>query len=129
MVALVTEEQALRQLRLVATAISAEELTDVMFKVEQASGIVIDYLKRPDPATADPNAPSPFAPTASPIGPMPAAPYAPATPWTDTTCPPLVQAAVLIILTALYDGRTPDDELLSGPVTAILTRLRDPALA
>jgi hypothetical protein len=126
---LVTEEQALRQLRLVSTSISADELTDVMFKVEQASAIVIDYLKLPDPDTTDPNRPSPYAPTESPLGTMPAAPYAPATAWTDTTCPPLVQAAILIVLTALYDGRTPDDELLSGPVMTMLNRLRDPALA
>jgi hypothetical protein len=127
MAALVTQEEALNQLRLQVATTSAEELTDVMAKAEQASAIITDYLKVNPPL--DPLAPSVFAPTESPLGPMPAAPYVMATPWDDTTCPPLVKAAILVVLTALYDGRTPNDELLSGPITAILARQRTPALA
>jgi hypothetical protein len=130
MAALVTQEEALDQLRLQSTAISAEELIDVMAKAEQASAIVINYLKRPDPELnpADPLRPSPFAPTESPLGPMPNPPYAP-TPWDASNCPPLVKGIILIVLTSLYDGRTPDDALLSDPVCSALTRMRDPALA
>ena len=36
--------------------------------------------------------------------------------WTEDTCPPLVKAAIKIVLTSLYDGRTPDDALLSEPI-------------
>lgn len=114
MAALVTEEEALRQLRMTTPPPSDEEVADVMFKAAQASDIVVDYLKRP-----------PFAPTYPALDP----PEEPPDPWTDETCPTLVKAAILIVLTSLYDGRTPLDELLSENVTGILWRWRDPALA
>ena len=133
MAALVTQEEAMRQLRLQIATTSTDDLADVMFKAEQASAIIVNYLKRPDPVVNPltyPGAPTPYAPTESPAGVMPPAPpAASATPWTEDTCPPLVKAAILIALTSLYDGRTPDDALLSGPIIGILERMRDPALA
>lgn len=114
MALLVTQAEALRQLRLVAATVSAEELADVMFKATQASDIVLDYLKRPDADQARPEDP---LPDPAPL------------PWTEATAPNVVKSAVLSILTALYDGRTPLDELLSPQLCAILHRFRDPALA
>lgn len=119
MVALVTQEEVVRQLRLNPAALSAPDLADVMFKADQASAIVVDYLKRP---FDDGPAVQPLI--YYPPGTEPAPP-----PWNETTTPTLVKAAILIVLTSLYDGRTPDDALLSEPVTAILHRYRDPALA
>jgi len=115
MVALVTEVEALRQLRLNPAALSAEELADVMFKADQASAIIVDYLKLPfdDGPLVNPLI---FPPVVGPF-------------WTEATTPTLVKAAILLILTSLYDGRTPDDPLLSEQITAILHRMRTPALA
>jgi hypothetical protein len=115
MVALVTEIEAVRQLRLNPAAISSEELADVMFKADQASAIVVDYLKLPFEDGPQVN-PLIFPP---PVGPT----------WTAETTPTLVKAAILIILTSLYDGRTADDPLLSDQITSILWRMRDPSLA
>jgi len=126
MASLVTQDEALRQLRLSAAAISSEELLDVMFKAEQASAIIVDYLKRPFDDTSSPAATTLVvraAPRADETVPEPVVP------WTEATCPTHVKAVILIVLTALYDGRTPDDELLSNAVTSILWRSRDPALA
>lgn len=131
MTALVTQLEALRQLRLNATTTSPDEIADVMFKADQASAIVVDYLKRPFAEVGpvpDPLTPSPYAPTASPAGVMPAAPYTPP-PWDATTTPVLVKGVILVLLTSLYDGRTPDDALLSENMMAVLHRYRDPALA
>jgi hypothetical protein len=147
MTLLVTQEMALRQLRLSATAITSDELADVMFKAEQASDIVVDYIKAPGAANyvADyvpvvnplggrvyvPDAPpadlgnDDFDPTPSP----PPPPRVPQTAWTSTTCPVMIQGVVLMLLTALYDGRTPNDALLSDQISDVLCRYRDPALA
>ena len=114
MVALVTEAEALQQLRVSAAGLSSEALVDLMFKADQASAIVVDYLKLPF------NDGERVNPLIYPPG---------FTPWTETTVPTLVKAAILIVLTALYDGRSPEDELLSPAVMAILHRFRDPALA
>jgi hypothetical protein len=115
MVALVTQAEALQQLRVSAAGLSAEALADLMFKADQASAIVVDYLKLPfdDGPRVDPRIYPPVL----------------AAPWTDANTPTLVKAAILIVLTALYDGRSPADELLSPAITAILHRYRDPALA
>jgi hypothetical protein len=119
MVALVTQAEALQQLRLAVPTPTADVVTDVMFKAEQASAIVVDYLKRPFDD----------GPTAQPLIYYPPGTPQPVVPWTEATTPTLVKAAILTILTALYDGRSPMDELLSEPVTSILHRYRDPALA
>ncbi|HEY1878423.1 MAG TPA: hypothetical protein VGG68_00675 [Caulobacteraceae bacterium] len=173
MAALVSQDQALRQLRLVEAALSADQLADVMDKAEQASFIVVDYLKAPfidgplainpyrkakagaPPDRRAPPGPPPrpglrwgwwgdswgwgwgwseddpdATPPLPPLYPVPAwMPSPPPAPWTQTTCPSLVKAAILIVLTSLYDGRTPDDSLLSPSVVGILARFRDPACA
>ena len=115
MVALVTQAEAFAQLRLQAAGLSAEDTADVMFKADQASAIVVDYLKLPfdDGPVVNPLI---FPPRVGPF-------------WTETSTPTLIKAAILTVLTALYDGRTPLDELLSQPVKDILHRWRDPSLA
>jgi Phage gp6-like head-tail connector protein len=83
---------------------------DVQSKADQASAIVIDYLKR----AAD------------------------APPWDETSVPPPVQAGVLLMLTHLYEhrgddmapslrGDTPDADLWEA-LGRLLVRFRDPAL-
>jgi len=52
--------------------------------------------------------------------------------WTDTTVPQPVKAAVLLMLTHLYDHRGEDlaaDENLWNAIGRLLMRLRDPAVA
>jgi hypothetical protein len=152
---LVSQDEALRQLRLSSAAISSDELADVMFKAEQASEIVVDYLKAPGSANYLPDNPvvNPlddgslggggdwwaggfwwgpgwggyFGPP--PIVPPPP-PKQPSVVWqSDTDTPVMIRGIILILLTALYDGRTPGDELLSDQMCAVLARYRDPALA
>ncbi|MFC7399584.1 head-tail connector protein [Chelatococcus sp. GCM10030263] len=74
---------------------------DLDLKIEQASHIVVDYLKKPDNG------------------------------WTEETVPPLVQAAVLLVLADLYEHRGDDgkSDPISPAVENILRRYRDPALA
>jgi len=119
MVALVTQEEVARQLRLNMPALSADEIADVMFKADQASAIVVDYLKRPFDD----------GPAVQPLIYYPPGTAPAPDPWNETTTPTLVKAAILIVLTSLHDGRTPDDALLSQSVVDILHRYRDPALA
>lgn len=90
---------------------------DITLKIEQASEIVLSYIKRrgPRPDEATPEPPD----------------------WTDETVPPFVQAAVMIMLSKLYDDRKAGTEdnpniamgYLPPAVTALLHRERDPALA
>jgi hypothetical protein len=154
MASLVSQTEALGQLRLVEAALTTDQLADVNSKAEQASAIVVDYLKRPfieGPLTVNPlrrgaaaaSPPTPeqnwtdgVPPPWSPLwygwyGPgfAPSVPPVPPDPWTPANVPTLVKAAILVVLTALYDGRTPEDALLSQAVTDILWRNRDPALA
>lgn len=147
MVALVSQTEAMRQLRLNEAALTTDEIGDVMFKAEQASAIIVDYLKRPfiegplqiNPLAAQAEAPaqqdwSDFPPmTLPPWGwEQPVAPSIPPVPppaWTPASVPVLVKGLILVVLTALYDGRTPEDVLLSDAVTSALWRMRDPALA
>jgi hypothetical protein len=76
---------------------------DLDMKMQQAEEIVIDYLKRPDHG------------------------------WTELTVPKTVQAAILLVLTALFDDRDGSgggDHLApGGPVARLLSRYRDPAIA
>jgi hypothetical protein len=116
MVALVTQTEAFRQLRLNAAALSADEVADVMFKADQASAIIVDYLKLPfDDGPA--------------INPLIFPPSVDQPIWNETTTPTKVKAVILMALTALYDGRTPLDEVLSQPIKDILHRMRDPSMA
>jgi hypothetical protein len=148
MASLVSQDEAAGQLRLNVAALTAGQLADLNSKAEMASAIVVDYLKRPfieGPLEVQPIRRAPPAPveriwTDQPgmnpwpgigLGPPPApsVPPVPPPPWTPNNVPTLVKAAILIVLTALYDGRSPEDALLSPAVCDILTRLRDPALA
>jgi hypothetical protein len=148
---LVSQDEAIRQLRLSAAAISPEELADVLFKAEQASDIVVDYLKAPGAANYITDNPmvNPLAGARDggggdwwgggwygpgwggygpPQGPPPPL-RVPQSPWDETSAPVMIKGIVLMLLTALYDGRTPGDALLSDQMCAVLARYRDPALA
>lgn len=209
MASLISQDDALRQLRLIEAALTPDQLADVNAKMDQASAIVADYLKYPftegpyvppaggsrrpmrrraSPAamarqamaTAAPAPPAAIAPVPPPassgwpiprddsggfapipsagpnwlegdqppvIGenvwlggagwswsgwwgpPDPVVPPPPPPPFTIDTVPTIVKAAILLVLTSLYDGRTPDDSLLSATVVDLLDRQRDPALA
>jgi hypothetical protein len=97
--ALITIEQAKQQLRIDFD----DQNADLQMKMEQASEIVVDYLKKPDHG------------------------------WTDATVPKTVQAAILLVLTALFDDRDGSGEgdylAPDGPVARLLARHRDPAIA
>jgi hypothetical protein len=47
--------------------------------------------------------------------------------WTSSSAPPLIKAAVLLVLTMLYDH--PSEDPLTAGVKNILHRYRDPTLA
>lgn len=78
---------------------------EVAAKVADASDTVVDYLKRPDHG------------------------------WDATTAPGQVQAAVLLVLGALWSQRegvgqnAEDLDPISPAVASLLRRMRDPALA
>lgn len=86
---------------------------DITRKLDQANAIVWDYIKRvPDDASEDA--------------------------WVPTTLQSaILEAATLMVLSKLYDDRSIGEEdtanvatgYLTPQVTAILHRLRDPALA
>lgn len=72
---------------------------EIESKIEQATGVVLDYLKYPDVAAN----------------------------WDETTVPPAVKAATLVVLSNLFDH--PEDDAISMNVQNLLRRFRDPALA
>lgn len=77
--------------------------TDILLKVDQASAIILNYLK----SQADPT-------------------------WTDATVPGPVQAATLLMLTHLYEERGDNmasNAALWEAVANLCRRFRDPALA
>lgn len=81
-------------------------LDDITLKIAQATDIVLDYIKQPEPD------------------------------WTVETCPGRVSAAIILVVKSLYDDAAKASLLgglagndLSNPVVAMLYRLRDPALA
>jgi hypothetical protein len=81
---------------------------DLQRKILQASTVIVDYLKYPE-GSAD---------------------------WNTTTCPPIVQAAVLFVVGDLYNQREGGGGVqyyasgnLPTYVTGLLYRLRDPAYA
>jgi len=84
-----------------------DEDATITLMMNAATEIVVDYIKRPDHE------------------------------WTDADAPFLIKAAVLLVLTGLYENRgdeeSPDysqaDGYLAKTVTAILHRYRDPAFA
>lgn len=82
---------------------------EVKLKMEQATDVVLDYLK--------------VGQDSPPL-------------WDEDTVPPRVRAAILLVLTSLYDDKAAGEMLtglagndLANPVVALLYRLRDPALA
>lgn len=103
--ALITVIQAEKQLRLSG----AEYDFDIEMKMEQATALVITYLKRPDHG------------------------------WTEDTDPTevpefaIVQAAILEVLTNLFADRGDREKPTDGPLTERVKRMlsmhRDPALA
>lgn len=102
MVALVTLDQARRHLRIY----HQDEDLDVQERVQQASEIVIDYIQRPDHGWSD------------------------ASDDDESNAPKVVQAAVLLVLAALWEHRGDGegdyqqaDGYLSKPVTALLHRI------
>jgi hypothetical protein len=75
--------------------------SEILLKIEEASSIVTDYLKRPDHG------------------------------WTDRTVPGHVRAAVRLVLANLWAQRGDVDgaDPLSPAVKSLLHRERDPTLA
>lgn len=96
---LVTLLEAKRHLRLDGDIESplSETYQEAESKILQASHIVMDYIKRP------------------------------ADEWDDVSAPPLIKAAVLLVMNVLYDH--PEDDPITVGVRSILHRYRDPALA
>jgi hypothetical protein len=88
----------------------AHDDADITLKIDQASAIVTNYIKR---TAGDDDVD-----------------------WTSDSVPPDIQAATLIMLSRLYDDRDAGREdgdialgYLPKAITAILHRWRDPALA
>lgn len=95
MAALVTVEDAKQRLRVDFY----DEDTDVVSMTEEATDIVIGYIKKPDHV------------------------------WTAETVPFRIKAAILLVLARLYEGRDGKEPILTEAVKALLHRDRDPALA
>lgn len=91
----------------------ADHDADVTLKSNQATGIVLDYLK--SGRTRWDNDPIET--------------------WDETTIDPIAQAAILDVLSLLYEHRGDDlgvdnpDEMLWDAIRRRLARMRDPALA
>lgn len=102
--ALVTLEQAKAHLYIV----DATHDDDVMRKVEQATGIILDYLESDAETIAD---------------------------WADGTeeVPGAILSAILLMLTHLYENRgndmKPDAEVWKAVERLLLGRHRDPVIA
>jgi uncharacterized phage protein (predicted DNA packaging) len=92
---------------------------DIQDKIEQASAIVLNYIKRTI-GTVDPDEPDPGI-----------------VDWDDTTVPKDIKAGVQMMLEDLYDNRMAGSSdnpniamgYLPPRVTAILHRWRDPTMA
>jgi hypothetical protein len=98
MAALVSLAQAKEHLRIK----TSDDDADVYLKVEQASAIILDYLKS---RAGD---------------------------WTADTAPGQVQAATLLMLGHLHENRGDDmepDPMVWQAIERLLMRSRDPALA
>lgn len=107
MTMLVTLDQALRHLRLGTDDGGSDEdhpdADEVELKAEHASEIVRDYCTHEDKGD-----------------------------WTDEDVPASVQAAVLVVLSDLWEhraGSSSEDVFLSVAVKSLLTKYRDPTLA
>jgi hypothetical protein len=112
MVALLTLDVGKKHLRVD----HSDDDADIADKIEQASTIIVNYIKAPDEVR-------PWSPL-------------PPSGWDDTNVPKDIKAAVQIRLSRLYDDRNAGKELnevalgyLTPAETAILHRWRDPAMA
>lgn len=100
MAVLITLAQAKQQL--VIETETTERDSELLLKMEEASDIVMDYLKsRADQA------------------------------WTSNSVPPRIRSAVLLVLTNLWAHRGDDgsSDPISSAVASLLMRDRDPAVA
>lgn len=76
--------------------------SEILLKAEEATDIVVDYLKKPDHG------------------------------WTDRTVPGRVRLAILMVLTSIFFNRGDDAaaaDPISKAVVDVLARTRDPTLA
>jgi len=105
--ALITIDQAKMQLRITDDAADS----DIAMKSEQATAIVLDYLKNPDAAqqweSGSPGSPGGGSPL-------------------DDQALTIVQAAILMVLERLWMR---EETILTDGVKALLHRLRDPSYA
>lgn len=95
MAALVTLDEVKQRLRLDFD----DEDSDVTAMAEEATDIVVGYIKQPDHE------------------------------WTDETAPLRIKAAILLVVGRLYEDREGKEAVLTDAVRALLHRDRDPALA
>lgn len=115
MINLVTIKQAERHLHLDIDEVTVGHVPDLEDKIQQASFIVLDYIKQLPPEYTSPVLESPTY-----------------TFWAnDTTKIPYnVKAATLLVLAELWDNREASvNDCLSQAVKDLLHRWRDPALA
>lgn len=99
MTVLITLAQARAQLQMLDG--EDDRNSQILLKMEEASDIVVGYLKNPDHG------------------------------WTDRTVPPRVRSAILLVLSNIWHHRGDDDgaDPISPAVVSLLMRDRDPALA
>lgn len=98
MESLITTDEARRQLRLTEGDLTiADTAAAVAEKSVQATDAIIDYIERPDHG------------------------------WTAETVPPVVKAAVLLMLSQLYDDAM--NATITDAIKNLLRRYRKPALA
>lgn len=107
----IKEEEAIAHLRLnlendgnSPATIIDEDYPDLQLKIAQAEDIIIGYLKTNN------------------------------TGWDQDTIPPRIKAAMLMVLSALWDDREGEEDAgdylkEDGPIARLLRRDRDPALA
>lgn len=95
MVALVTLEDAKARLRVDF----ADEDTLIEQLLDDATDIIIGYIKQPDHE------------------------------WDDTTVPPRIRSAILLTVARLYEDREGSEPVLNDTIKGLLHRDRDPALA
>lgn len=115
MINLVSIKQAERHLRVEFDETNVIQVADLEFKIQQASAIVLDYLKIPVPEQTSPLEDSP---TYDYWASVPAA------------VPFDVKAATLLVLGELWENREATvNDCLSEAVRSLLHRHRHPAMA
>lgn len=100
MAVLITLAQAKHQL--VIEDSTTDRDSEIILKMEEASDIVVNYLKAQADAT-----------------------------WTQSTVPARIRAAILLVLTNLWAhrGDSSESDPISDAVASLLMRDRDPAVA